>query len=112
MSQLVAAGTLDVTSVHTTDVNIAFLLDTLELLTVRRRVRDIQARLRSGATLDAHERRELAIQATRDAARQRELASRLEGVADPFAEDLAGKIPAAAVPAETADPASGDDGDA
>ena len=112
VSQLVAAGTLDVTSAHTTDVNIAFLLDTLELLTVRRRVRDIQARLRSGATLDAHERRELAIQATRDAARQRELASRLEGVADPFAEDLAGKIPTAAVPAEPADPASGDDGDA
>ena len=34
--------------------------------------------------MDAATRRELAIQATQDAARVRELASAVEGVADPF----------------------------
>ena len=43
-----------------------------------------QARLRSDSGMDAATRRELAIQATQDAARVRELASAVEGVADPF----------------------------
>ena len=61
-----------------------FLLDTLELNTLRRRMRTVQARLRSDSGMDAATRRELAIQATQDAARARELASAVEGVADPF----------------------------
>ena len=65
-------------------MNIVFLLDTLELNTLRRRMRTAQARLRSESGMDAAMRRELAIQATQDAARARELASAVEGVADPF----------------------------
>ena len=61
-----------------------FLLDTLELNTLRRRMRTAQARLRSDSSMDSATRRELAIQATQDAARARELASAVEGVADPF----------------------------
>lgn len=83
-ASLVSAGTIDVTSEHPTETNIVFLLDTLELNTLRRRMRTAQARLRSDSGMDAATRRELAIQATQDAARVRELASAVEGVADPF----------------------------
>ena len=83
-ASLVSAGTIGVTSEHPTETNIVFMLDTLELNTLRRRMRTAQARLRSDSGMDAAMRRELAIQATRDAARARELASAVEGVADPF----------------------------
>ena len=83
-ASLVSAGTIGVTSEHPTETNIVFLLDTLELNTLRRRMRTAQARLRSESGMDAAMRRELAIQATQDAARARELASAVEGVADPF----------------------------
>lgn len=83
-ASLVSAGTIGVTSEHPTETNIVFLLDTLELNTLRRRMRTAQARLRSDSGMDAATRRELAIQATQDAARARELASAVEGVADPF----------------------------
>lgn len=83
-ASLVSAGTIGVTSEHPTETNIVFLLDTLELNTLRRRMRTAQARLRSDSGMDAATRRELAIQATQDAARVRELASAVEGVADPF----------------------------
>ena len=45
-----------------------------------------QARLRSNRSMSSDERRELAIQATRDAARIRELEQAVEGIADPFRE--------------------------
>ena len=83
-ASLVSAGTIGVTSEHPTETNIVFLLDTLELNTLRRRMRTAQARLRSDSGMDSATRRELAIQATQDAARARELASAVEGVADPF----------------------------
>lgn len=81
---LVSAGTIEATSDHPTETNIVFLLDTLELYTVRRRMKRTQARLRSDGTIDAAERRDMAIRATRDAARARELAQAVEGIADPF----------------------------
>lgn len=82
--QLVGAGTIGATSAHPTETNIEFLLDTLELYTVRRRMKAAQARLRSDRSLSSDERREMTIQATRDAARARELERAVEGVADPF----------------------------
>ncbi len=83
-AQLVATGTISSTSQHPTETNIGFLLDTLELYTVRRRVKNAQSRLRSDATLASDERRELAIQATQDAARIRELEKVVSDIADPF----------------------------
>lgn len=83
-AELVSAGTIASTSAHPTQTNIEFLLDTLELLTVKRRMRANQAKLRSNRGLESAERRDLMIQATRDAARVRELAAAVEGVADPF----------------------------
>lgn len=83
-SQLVSAGTIAATSAHPTETNIVFLLDTLELFTVRRRMRSLQAQLRTNKSLSSDRRRELAIQATQDAARARELEQAVEGVADPF----------------------------
>lgn len=83
-AQLVSAGMISATSRHPTETNIAFLLDTLELYTVRRRMKAAQSRLRSNSSLSSDERRELAIQATRDAARIRELERAVEGIADPF----------------------------
>ncbi len=82
--QLVGAGTIGATSAHPTETNIEFLLDTLELYTVRRRMKAAQARLRSDRSLSSDERREMTIQATKDAARARELERAVEGVADPF----------------------------
>ena len=82
--QLVSAGTIDATSAHPTETNIEFLLDTLELYTIRRRMRQAQARLRSDRSLTVEERRDMAIRATQDAARVRELERAVEGVADPF----------------------------
>mgnify|MGYP000771440232 CR=1 FL=1 len=84
VAQLVATGTISSTSQHPTETNIGFLLDTLELYTVRRRVKSAQSRLRSDATLASDERRELAIQATQDAARIRELEKVVSDIADPF----------------------------
>ncbi|MBM6785786.1 DNA primase [Collinsella tanakaei] len=83
-SKLVSAGTIDATSAHPTETNIEFLLDTLELYTIRRRMRAAQARLRTDRTLSAEERRDMTIKATQDAARVRELERAVEGVADPF----------------------------
>lgn len=83
-AQLVSAGMISATSRHPTETNIAFLLDTLELYTARRRMKAAQSRLRSNSSLSSDERRELAIQATRDAARIRELERAVEGIADPF----------------------------
>lgn len=83
-AQLVSTGTLSSTSSHPTQTTIVFLLDTLELYTVRRRMRSAQAKLRSDRSLSAEDRRALTVQATRDAARARELAAAVEGVADPF----------------------------
>ncbi|MDM8245214.1 DNA primase [Collinsella tanakaei] len=82
--QLVSAGTIDATSAHPTETNIEFLLDTLELYTIRRRMWQAQARLRSDRSLTVEERRDMAIRATQDAARVRELERAVEGVADPF----------------------------
>ena len=82
--QLVSAGTISSTSRHPTETNIEFLLDTLELLTVRRRMRAAQQRMRSDRSLTSEERRSMTIQATRDAARLRQLEKAVEGVADPF----------------------------
>ena len=85
-AQLVGSGLLSATSKHPTETNIEFLLDTLELYTTRRRMKTAQARLRSNRSMSSDERRELAIQATRDAARIRELEQAVEGIADPFRE--------------------------
>ena len=86
-AQLVSAGTISSTSQHPTETNITFLLDTLELYTARRRMRSVQARLRTDHSLSSDERRDLAIQASQDAARIRDLEKRVEGVADPFREE-------------------------
>ncbi len=83
-AELVSSGTLSVTSQHPTNTNIEFMLDTLELYTVKRRYRTAQGRLRSDRTLDADARRELTVQALADNKRIHELARSLEGVADPF----------------------------
>ncbi len=85
-AELVSAGTLSSTSAHPTETNVAFLLDTLELYAVRRRINEAQGRLRSDRALGAEERRELMSRAARDAARARELAKRVEAVANPFAD--------------------------
>ncbi len=85
--QLVSVGTISSTSAHPTETNIVFLLDTLELYTTRRRMRAAQGHLRSDRSLTVEDRRALAIQATQDAARIRELERAVEGVADPFRAD-------------------------
>ncbi len=90
-ASLVSAGTMAVASSHATKTNITFLLDTLELYGLRRRMQTVQARLRSGSTLDASERRELAIEASQYAVRIRELASAVEDIADPFKDLVAGQ---------------------
>lgn len=83
-AQLVGAGLISATSRHPTETNIEFLLDTLELYTTRRRMKAAQSRLRSDRAMGSDERRDLAIQATRDAAHIRELEKAVEGIADPF----------------------------
>lgn len=88
-SSLVSAGRIGATSAHPTDVNIKFLLDTLELFTVRRRLKAAQGKLRQGSGLTSEERRELTINASQGAARMRALEAELEGVADPFAQTVA-----------------------
>ena len=82
--QLVSSGLISSTSSHSTETNIEFLIDTLELYTVQRRLREAQAQLRQGRGLSHEERRELTIKATRYAARQRELHKAVGGIADPF----------------------------
>ena len=81
---LVAAGSISSTSAHPTQTNIAFLLDTLDLLTLRRRINAAVARLRSDRALSSDERRQLTIQVTQDSARVRELQEAVGGIADPF----------------------------
>ena len=83
-AQLVSAGTISTTSAHPTETNVAFILDTLELYTVKRRMAAARSRLRSDSSLSAEERRNLAIQASQDVARVRQLERAVEGVADPF----------------------------
>ena len=89
-AQLVSAGRLASTSTHPTETMIAFLLDTLEIYTVRRRIRQLQGRLRTDTTLEASARRDMTIQATQDAARLRELERAVEGIADPFRDAATG----------------------
>ncbi len=86
-AQLVSLGTISTTSRHPTRTNIEFLLNSLELYTVRRRYRSAQGRLRTDRTLDADARRELTVQALNDNKRIQELARAIEGVADPFHDD-------------------------
>ena len=83
-AELVSAGSISSTSKHPTETNIAFLLDTLEANTLKRRMRQAQAKLRQDRTLDADARRELIVATTADAARLRDLERSIEGVADPF----------------------------
>ena len=83
-AQLVSTGTISATSAHPTETNIVFILDTLELYTVKRRMAAARSRLRSDSSLSAEERRNLAIQASQDVARVRQLERAVEGVADPF----------------------------
>ena len=84
--QLVSGGLISSTSAHSVQENIDFLLNTLELNTVQRRLRAVQSRLRQDRSLSHEERRELTIQATQFAARQRELQKAVNGIADPFAD--------------------------
>lgn len=86
-AQLVSLGTISTTSAHPTRTNIEFLLNALELYTVRRRYRAAQGRLRTDRTLDADARRDLTVQALADNKRIQELARAIEGVADPFHDD-------------------------
>lgn len=86
-AQLVGAGMISATSAHPTETNITFLLDTLELYTVRRRMKSAQSRLRSDTSLGADDRRALTIQASQDAVRIRELERAVEGIADPFRQN-------------------------
>lgn len=83
-AQLVSAGTISTTSAHPTETNVTFILDTLELYTVKRRMAAARSRLRSDSSLSAEERRNLAIQASQDVVRVRQLERAVEGVADPF----------------------------
>ncbi|MDO4436911.1 MAG: DNA primase [Coriobacteriaceae bacterium] len=86
-AQLVSAGMISATSAHPTETNIVFLLDTLELYTVRRRTKAATARLRSDGSLGAEERRALMVQASQDTVRVRELEQAVEGIADPFRQN-------------------------
>ena len=61
-----------------------FMLDTLELYTIKRRMRAAQAKLRQDRSLDDEARRVLTMQAVQDSQRQRELQKSIGGVADPF----------------------------
>ncbi len=69
---LVGAGRISATSKHPTETNIVFMLDTLEL-TIKRRMRAAQAKLRQDRSLDDEARRALTVQAAQDSQRQREL---------------------------------------
>ena len=81
---LVSAGRISATSKHPTETNIVFMLDTLELYTIKRRMRAAQAKLRRDHSLDDEARRVLTMQAVQDTQRQRELQKSIGGVADPF----------------------------
>lgn len=48
---LVSAGRISATSKHPTETNIVFMLDTLELYTIKRRMRAAQAKLRQDRSL-------------------------------------------------------------
>ncbi len=83
-ASLVSAGRISATSKHPTETNIVFMLDTLELYTIKRRMRAAQAKLRQDRSLDDDARRALTMQAAQDSLRQRELQKSIGGVADPF----------------------------
>lgn len=72
-ASLVSAGRISATSKHPTETNIVFMLDTLELYTIKRRMRAAQAKLRQDRSLDDEARRVLTMQAVQDSQRQREL---------------------------------------
>ncbi len=57
------AGRISATSKHPTETNIVFMLDTLELYTIKRRMRAAQAKLRQDRSLDDEARRVLTVQA-------------------------------------------------
>lgn len=86
-AQLVSAGSMSSTSAHPTETNIQFLLDTLELYTLRRRLKSAQSRLRTASSLSSEERRALTIQASQNTARIRELERAVGDIADPFKTD-------------------------
>lgn len=86
-AQLVSAGSMSSTSAHPTETNIQFLLDTLELYTLRRRLKSAQSRLRAASSLSSEERRALTIQASQNTARIRELERAVGDIADPFKTD-------------------------
>ena len=86
-SELVATGRISSTSKHPTETNIRFLLDTLEFFTVKRRMNATIGKLRVSTDLTDDERRDLVMQQQEDAKRSRELASAIEGVADPFRDE-------------------------
>ena len=83
-ASLVSAGRISATSKHPTETNIVFMLDTLELYTIKRRMRAAQAKMPQDRLLDAEARRVLTMQAVQDSQRQRELQKSIGGVADPF----------------------------
>ena len=62
-ASLVSAGRISATSKHPTETNIVFMLDTLELYTIKRRMRAAQAKLRQDRSLDDEARRVLTMQA-------------------------------------------------
>ena len=65
-------------------MDFGFMLDTLELYTIKRRMRAAQAKLRQDRSLGDEARRALTVQAAQDSQRQRELQKSIGGVADPF----------------------------
>lgn len=89
-ASLVSAGRISATSKHPTETNIVFMLDTLELYTIKRRMRAAQAKLRQDRSLDDEDRRVLTVQAVQDSQRQRELQKSIGGVADPVPFDRFG----------------------
>lgn len=71
-ASLVSAGRISATSKHPTETNIVFMLDTLELYTIKRRMRAAQAKLRQDRSLDDEDRRVLTVQAVQDSQRQQQ----------------------------------------
>ena len=59
-------------------------METIEIYTIKRRMRAAQAKLRQDRSLDDEARRALTVQAAQDSQRQRELQKSIGGVADPF----------------------------
>ncbi len=80
--QLLAGGTLDATAGMETDETIAFLLDTVELYSTRRKVRSIKARVARDAEQNNEAIRALFEEATRLQQRVTKLTNRIRGRID------------------------------